>query len=176
MTTLAPEHELLRDADRLEALLRELLEQHTQLLATMERKRQVMREAQHDAMAALVRLEAESVRRISGLEKQRLELVGAMTLRVMPDAPQPLKLRELAQRLPEPARGRLLVARQQLVDKMQQVQHQTTVARRAADKLVQHMTGILQTIGTLSTGVNTYGSRGQRPEAAITMRTINLTA
>jgi len=174
MQTLTPELE--RDVDRLEALLRSLLEQHTQLLATMERKRQVMREAQHEAMAALVRLESESVRRISEMEKQRLELVAAMTLQVAPDATEPMRLRELAQRLPEPARGRLLVARQQLVTKMEQVQHQTTVARRAADKLVQHMTGILQTIGTLSTGVNTYGSRGQRPEAAITMRTINVTA
>ncbi len=165
-----------RLVDQLETLLRELLDQHSQLLATMQRKREVMKTGERRAMDALCRLEGELVQRITGMEKRRLELVAALTLHVAPDAAEPMKLSDLAQRLEEPARGRLLVARQQLVGRMQQVQHETSVARRAAESLVRHMTGLIQTIGTLSTGVSTYGRQGQRPQAAITMRTINLTA
>jgi len=174
MKTITPELE--KDIDRLLALLASLLEQHTQLLAALERKRDAMRQGDTDAMSALCRLESESVRRVSELEKQRLELVGSMTLKLDADAAEPMKLRDLAEALPEPGRGRLLVARQQLVAKMEQVKHQTSVARRAADSLLKHMTGLVQTIGTLSTGLDTYGQRGQRPEASVVMRTINLTA
>lgn len=174
MSKLTPELE--KDVDRLASLLSQLLAQHTQLLAALERKRDAMRAGDTDAMSALCRLESESIGRITEMEKQRLELVGAMTLRLNPDAAEPMKLRDLAEAMPEPARGRLLVARQQLVEKMEQVRHQTSVARRAAESLLKHMTGLVQTIGTLSTGLNTYGQRGQRPEAATTMRTLNVTA
>ncbi len=174
MKMLTPDFE--KDVDRLAALLALLLEQHTQLLAALQRKRDAMRHGDTEAMAALCRLESESIRRVGELEKRRLELVAAMTLKVDPDAAEPMKLRDLAEALPEPARGRLLVARQQLVAKMEQVKHQTSVARRAAESLLKHMTGLVQTIGTLSTGLNTYGQRGERPTATVVMRTINLTA
>lgn len=174
MERLTPEIE--RDVDRLVTLLGQLLDEHTRLLATMGRKRELMRQSAHAGMTAVCRLESQCVRRITELERQRLEQVAALTGRLVPDAAEPMRLRDLAERLPEPARGRLLVARQQLVQRMEQVQQQTTVIRRAAESLVRHMTGLMQTIGSLSTGVSTYNRVGQRPEAAVTMRTVNLTA
>lgn len=164
------------DIQRLEATLARLLDRHNQLLGLLQRKRDAMRAGDTHGMTELAQLEHEVVQQVSELEKARLEQVAQLTLGVRPDAAEPMKLGELAEALPEPERGRLLVSRQQLLEAMQRVQHETTVARRAAESLVKHVTGLIQTIGALSTGVSTYSSRGDAPGAQANLSTINLTA
>ncbi len=127
-------------------------------------------------MTELCRQENQRIQMVSGLEKQRLTLVAQMTLALDPQAPQPLRLKELADRLPEPVRGRLLVLRQQVRQRMEEIQAEVGVARRASELLVRHMQGIIQTIGAAVTGVGTYNRNGGRPKVALAMSTFNTTA
>jgi len=99
-----------------------------------------------------------------------------LTLALKPDATEPMRLMELAESLPEPMRGNLLVLRQQLRQVMTQVREQTSVVRQATESLLRHMQGLVKSITAISTGTPTYGSRGMMPQKAGTIRTISLTA
>lgn len=149
-------------AERLEAILKQKLD--------------AVRRAQHDRMTDYSRLENEQVQVIGDLEKQRLVLVAELTQLVDPDASQPLRLGELAERLPEPMRGRLLVLRQQLRQRLQATQHETSVARLAAETLLHHIQGIVQTISGALSGVGTYGKQGAPPRVAMAVSTFSATA
>ncbi|MFW6059103.1 MAG: flagellar protein FlgN [Phycisphaeraceae bacterium] len=160
----------------LEETLKRMTAQHEQLLSLLERKRAAVREGDEQQVAALCRLENEALRTISELETTRAQQVGELTLQVEPNANAPLRLAVLAERLPEPARGRLLVLRSQLRQRMEQVREQTSIARRATESLARHMQGLVQTIGVLATGVSTYDDSGAVPRQATAMSTINVTA
>ena len=165
-----------QQVESLERVLKQQVEAHEALLALLEKKRASLREADEDRMAQLCGLENEKLRVVADLEKQRAELAGALTLHVQPSAKEPMRLNELAEHLPEPARGRLLVLRQRLRERMQQVQESGQVTRRASETLMNHVQGLVQTIGMLATGVSTYNGKGGRPEKATAMGTINVTA
>lgn len=162
--------------ERLERTLHEQTQLHEQLLELLERKRDALRRADDRAVSELCELENEKLRAIGEAEKRRLEQVAELTLRLEPHAAAPLRLTDLAERLPEPARGRLLVLRQQLRQRMEQVQRQSTSTRRATDALAQHMQGLVQTIGKIATGVSTYNGHGALPEQATAVSTLNVTA
>ena len=159
----------------LESVLHQQIKLHEQLYTLMNQKREAMRRGDNPGMHELCDLENEKVQAISELEKQRLQLVADLTLHVQPDAAAPMRMLELADALAEPTRGRLLVLRQQLLERMEQVREQSSIARRAAQSLVNHMQGILQTLGALSTGAGTYGQRGA-PTVGGQVSTINVTA
>lgn len=159
----------------LEATLSQQISLHEQLCQLMQRKRDAMRRGDHVMMNELCDLENEKVQAISELEKLRLHTVADLTLAVQPDAERPMRMLELAERLEEPARGRLLVLRGRLYERMIAVKEESSIARRAAQSLVNHMQGLLQTLGALSSGTVTYGSRGV-PASASRISTINVTA
>jgi flagellar FlgN protein len=160
----------------LEQVLRQLLVLHTELLDLLRRKQDKLRTNDAKAMIDFCALEHEKVQGITDLEKHRLKLVAELTLAVDPGAAEPMRLGELAGRLDEPVRGRLLVQRQQLLEKMKQVQSETSVVRRATETLSKHMQGIIQTIGAISTGVSTYGSGGAFPQRSTAVSTFSATA
>lgn len=160
----------------LETTLRQLLDLHTELLDLLKRKRDVVRGNDSRAAVGLCVLEHEKLQKIADLEKKRLHLVADLTLSVDPKAQAPLRMAELADRLGEPVRGRLLVARQQLLEKMKSVQEESNIVRRATEALAKHMHGIVQTLGALSAGVATYGSRGAFPQHNTAVSTFSATA
>ena len=160
----------------IEQVLSQLLQQHTELLDLLKRKREKLRTNDTQALMDFCTLEHEKVQKIAELEKQRLTVVAELTLAVEPGAPEPLRLTDLAERLPEPARGRLLVSRQQVLEKMKQVQSETAIARQATETMAKHMHGMIQTIGAISTGVSTYGSGGAFPQRATAVSTFSATA
>lgn len=160
---------------QLEAILNQQIGLHEQLCQLMHRKREAMRRGDNAGMYELCDLENEKLTSIGELEKQRLQTVADLTLAVTPDADKPLRMVELAEMLDEPARGRLLVLRSRLYERMAEVKEQSSVAHRAAQSLVNHMQGLLQTLGALSCGAGTYGSRGV-PAASGRISTINVTA
>jgi len=164
-----------RQLESLEAVLRRQLEHHTRLLKLMEGKRDALRRHQADRLADLCRAEHAVVSKISDDEKRRLTLVAELTLAVQPDAQQPLAMVDLAERLAEPDRTRLLLLRQQLREQMQEVQRRTTVVRRATDAVARHMTGLVQGIAAASAGVSTYGMRGARTRPAAAVSTFSVT-
>lgn len=158
-------------------ILSQLVEQHTQLLDLLHRQRVALREHRPDTMRDLCTLENQLVQRITALEKERLERVAMITLLLNPQAEEPLRMGDLAERLPEPLRGQLLVQRRQLLEAMQQVQAQTQVARQATEQLLRHMDGVIRSAASAaSAGVRTYSRRGRVTDPAAPISTFAMTA
>ncbi|MBB6430358.1 flagellar protein FlgN [Algisphaera agarilytica] len=162
--------------DHLEAVLAQALERQRQMLSLLERKRVALRQGKDQDMVDLTRLEHATVQTISEVEKRRLQLVADLTLAIDPAAKEPLKMKELAERLPEPYRGRLLVMRAKLVEAITQVAEQTSVVRRASESLMKHVNGLIRTIGVVSNGGAAYGQTGRINNEPARMSSINLTA
>jgi hypothetical protein len=162
--------------DRLEALLDNLLALHEQLLHIAEQKRQALQNADTGHMTRLCELENEKLQAISEQEKKRLECVAALTQRVVPDAGEPMRLRSLAEQLPEPNRGRLLAQRQQLRQRMEAVREQSSVARRATESLLNHVNGLVRTLTTLASHAATYDRDGEMASNQSAVSTLNVTA
>ena len=162
--------------DQLTGVLAKQLEAHGRLLALLKQKRQSLRQVQYEQVTTGSQQENTVIQQISELEKRRLQLVADLTLALDTHAAQPLRLAELAERLDEPDRGRLLVLRQQLFEHMAEVRRQTNVARRATESLVSHMQGLVQSIGAACSGMSVYASNGAPPPQAMVISTFNTTA
>ncbi len=167
---------ILNNLERLEAVLAQSLERQRQLGVMLDRKREALRSGDTEAMADLCRLQGAAVQTIAELEKRRAQLVADLTVGLDPSATQPLPMRELAERLPEPHRGRLLVMRTRLVEAMEQVREQTSVARRASESLLSHVNGLMRTIGTAARGGAAYAQTGKLHTRSARLSTINFTA
>src|SRR5262245_46633073 len=89
--------DLCRHCELLEQVLRAQLESHQRLLTCAERKREAVRRAEIDAVAALAKQEAPQLSRIQELERQRLQLAQQLTAALRPGQPMPLKAVEIAQ-------------------------------------------------------------------------------
>ena len=161
---------------QLRSVLKQQLAAHQKLLVLIQQKRKLLATADHAQLKSLSSQENEQVQTISELEKERLRLVGELTLIVEPSATAPMRLKELAQRLPEPDRGHLLVLQQRLRQKMEAVRHQTIIAKRATESLVRHMQGLIHTVSSAVTGVGVYSQKGSLPQEAMAVRTFHATA
>lgn len=159
----------------LERMLQELMQAHQMLLDLLGEKRVAMRQAKHEVMASLCKQENEQIKVISDMEKERLQMVADITLMIEPNAAKPMKLLELADCLPEPWRGRILVFRHQLQQKMQATQKQAQTTQQATAQLVKHMTGLMQKVTAACTGAAVYSAKGA-PTAGTRISTFSMTA
>lgn len=171
-----PMDKFQQHSQALEIALQQMVELHEQLLDLLQRKRDALRRGNQQAMTELCGLENEKLQQLSELEKQRAAVAAQLTLQVMPQATAPLRVGELADRLEEPARGRLLVLRQQLIERMQQVREAATVARRATEALARHVRGLVQTVSLHAADTSTYAGNGSPAEHGAAVRTLNVTA
>ncbi|MCC7144900.1 MAG: flagellar export chaperone FlgN [Phycisphaeraceae bacterium] len=160
----------------LERLLEEQTACHQAMLEVILQKHQAIRKFQCQALENCCRRENQFLQRVAELEKARQRLVAEMTLALDPAATAPLALKDLAERFAEPMRGRLLVRRVQLRQAVEQTQAQANIARRATESLLRHMQGLMQTLGSMMTGVGVYGQRGDLPRGALAMSTFSATA
>ncbi len=160
---------------KLEDTVQRQIAVHEKLLTVMKLKVDAYRKADQNGAIALTRQENAELQAIGELEKQRLILVAELTRTLDPKAPRPLKMGELAEQLPEPARGRLLVLRAKLKDRLETVQRESSIARRAAETLLRHMQGIVQSISGAISGISTYGKKGAPPRMAMNVSTFSAT-
>ena len=160
----------------LETVLKQLADRHEQLLTLMKRQRECLRLADHHGVSECSRLENTLIQAIGELEKRRLELVGQRTKAVDPSATQPMRMRDLAERLPEPARGRLLVLREQLRERISAVKEQSSVTRRATEALLTHMQGLVQTLGSAGRAAGYAPANQPQPASTQTLGTLKVTA
>lgn len=155
--------------------MQSLLETHQSLLTLVRRKQEAMRLGQADLVSETCTLENEHLQRIAELEKQRQQIVGHITESLAPDAAEPLRLQQIAERVDEPRRGQLLVLHQQMRQTMQTIQRENDVSRRAAEGLLRHMQGIVQQV-TQVMGAATYGRRGAVTPESASVHSISVTA
>lgn len=161
---------------QLEQVLRALIAAHAELQAVLRRKLAAVQGADRKLVVQCCELENAQVQRISEMEKQRLVLVAELTRVLEPKAAAPMRLRELAELLPEPARSKLMVLRAELVRHMQEVQSQAGTAKLATETLLRHMQGLVQSVSGLMTGTVTYSNRGRLPVGAPALSTFSATA
>ncbi|MEM8782171.1 MAG: flagellar export chaperone FlgN [Planctomycetota bacterium] len=167
---------LRQTLERLESTLRESVDRQRQLTDLLKRKSDAMKRGDANLMADLTRVENAHVQAISEIEKSRLQLVADLTLLLDAEAKEPLKLGELAERFPEPNRGKLLVMRAQLLEAMRAVQAESAVVKRASDTLAKHVAGLVRTLANVSHGHAAYGPVGRTPQQPAPMSTLSLTA
>ena len=167
---------LSRRVPVLEAVLKQLADRHEQLLGLMKRQREALRQADHHGVSEYSRLENTVVQAIGELEKRRQELVAEMTRVVDPSAKTPMRMRDLAERLPEPARGRLLVLREQLRDRIAKVKDESSVTRRATESLLKHMQGLVHTLSNAGRATGYAPMSQPRPKTGPAIGTLRVTA
>lgn len=167
---------MMKQIPVLEAVLKQLTERHEQLLSLMKRQREVLKLADHHGVSECSRLENTLVQAIGELEKRRQELVAELTRAVDPSAVAPMRMRDLAERLPEPARGRLLVLREQLRGRIAEVKEQSSVTRRATEALLKHMQGLVHTLGSAGRAAGYAPSIQPKPTNAPVIGTLRVTA
>lgn len=146
-------------AGDLEVVLREMVEAQGRLLSELRGKRLLLRSGDREGLVAACERENGVLRRISELERARLELIGEATGLLADGAAKPLSLREIAERVGEPGRGRLLVLRERLRELIEVSRAEAAVAKRVSEALGRHMQGVVQTIGGMFSG--TYGRPGR---------------
>ena len=164
---------LLRD---LETVLHDLIRAHEAFGSLLKLKRQALAKAEHDRVMELLEQENAGIQTLSDLEKNRLQLVGELTLVFESEAREPMRLRELASHVEEPIRGRLLVLREQLRDRMQCIQREAGVARRATEMLIHHMQGLVHTLGSVCLGAGVSERSGSMPGDTGALSTFHTTA
>lgn len=164
------------ELDSLVKLLGEMTALHEAWLPLCVQKRKALAAADADRLNELCRQENEKLQAVGEMEKKRLNLVASLTRRLDPGAKTPMKMIDLAEALPEPQRGKLLVARQQLRERISEVKTQSSIARRATDSLMKHMGSLVQSVASAATGGSTYTQRGGATTAGMTLSTMNTTA
>ncbi len=160
----------------LETLIKALIIEHESMALLLEKKREALRSGDGKQLTLFAQSESKQLNRIAELEKNRLSLVANITLLINPNAPQPMKLMQLAEALGEPQRGRLLMLRHQLLKRMEQVKNQASVARQASESILKHMNGLVATVSAFCTGVPTYNATGNRPKEALKVSTFSAIA
>lgn len=169
-------NQLEKSLNQLETLVRKQIASHEEMLGLLVRKRQALQTANMMVMNECTLRESQMVKVIGDCEKQRLELLADITLKLDVTAGQPLTMLQLAEHLSEPARGKVLVLRMELRERIAAVQKETGIARRASESLLKHVHGMIQMIGTTCTGVSTYSQLGAPTKAATAVSTFNMTA
>lgn len=146
--------------DQLDDSLRRMHAEHEQLLALVQRKKQAIASAQSDLVQDCCQRENVHVQQIAELEKQRQLQVGQLTAAWEPNAAEPLRLTDIAERCEEPRRGQLLVRQQQLRELMQQIKDENAVAKQATESLLGHVKGVMRMVADAVAGSGVYGSDG----------------
>ena len=157
-------------------LLGEMTALHEAWLPLCVQKRKALAAASADRLNEICRQENEKLQAVADMEKRRLNLVASLTRRLDPGAKTPMKMVDLAEALPEPHRGNLLVARQQLRERISEVKTQSSIARRATESLMKHMNSLVQSVASAATGGSTYTHRGANSTARMTLSSVNMTA
>lgn len=170
------DNQLEKKLNQLQDLLRTQIKAHEDLLGILVCKRQALQQADMAMMNDCTLRESRLVAAIGETEKQRLAMLGDITLSIDAQASQPWTMLQLAEKLPEPMRGKLLVLRLELRQRIEHVQKETGVARRASETLLKHVHGIVQLIGTACSGVSTYSHKGGHHQKTTAVSTFNMTA
>ncbi len=145
-------------AIQLQEQLVALLAEHQQLLALIEKKLQALTKADHALIHECCLKENQHIQRIGEIEKARQALLGRITQMLAPRSAKPMSLVEIAGRLPEPARGKVLALRQNLRQLLESIGRRNQVARKATESLLHHVQGVISLV-TQAVNGSTYGRR-----------------
>lgn len=173
---------LMEHADKLGALLTQLTAVYRDMLTMHEHRTAAVRSASVAKLRELAEIERSLVQAAAEIERHRLAAAAALTLAIDPEAKRPWRVSELAEHLPDAMRDELMQRRNTLEKVCIELRTRTEVSRRAAQRLLLHMTGIVQSVCNLIADPGTYERPGHRKHRSDLQRTslvpagLNLTA
>ncbi len=142
-----------------ESILIALIETHEQMLAIAIEHRAAISRADTTGVQSCVGRQAVLSARVNELESQRRTLTAALAP-ARPGSPSPT-ITLVAQKLPEPSRGRVLGAAAKLRDVLLRLQRENRILRSATQSLVAHMDGLIQQVARALSQARLYGPQGR---------------
>ena len=173
----------VKDLFALEEALKKLLDAQGALAVLLEKQRVALAAGDATALADLCRREKDVVDRIQSLERGRQALMGRLEVALAKPraaagalSSETWSLMVLAELVPEPVRTRLKVRRAELVKVMTENQRVASTVRRASERLLRHVGGLISTLGSAAQGGAAYGQSGRLTAAPVRLSTLNLSA
>lgn len=154
----------------LEPLIAALTEAHEEMLALTLEHRSAISRADAAAIARCIERQGQAAARIGDLEVQRRRMVALAS-----PAGRPVTLTNLAERLPEPDRARVIAAAARLRDTLTRLQRETRTVRAATESLLAHMNGLMQQVARTLSQTRLYGPQGRIAPGAPVACGIDLT-
>lgn len=146
--------------EELETLMRDLLVRYERMRTLAGTRLEAIRQSDGGRLASVIGQENELVQEIAEIEKRRIGVVGRFAERVGSASRTQTTMSELAERVGEPVRGRLLGLARTLRETIHAVRGENRVARVAAEALAQHMSGLMRTVAAHLNHAKTYGRGG----------------
>ncbi|MGI9013345.1 MAG: flagellar protein FlgN [Phycisphaerales bacterium] len=153
------EHE--RMIGLLETLLREQSREYTSLFELLEQKRNAIAAADVDRIHDLCRRESIVLTRLGELENSRRTLVAALSQSFEPEAPSPLTLRDIANRLREEHAERFITLASALRDQVIAIRRLSQVIAAASQELNAHVTVVMENVQRTLNQTQTYQRQGR---------------
>lgn len=151
----------------LEALLGELLAAQDRLHEVVVGQREAVRGADAAKAEALGAQHARMVRVLSELEQRRREVTARAVRELgLPAGGATATLSDLASRLPEPGRTRVMTLADRLKRKVEEVRAESATLRSAAKALAAHMEGLMRHVARHLGHAGTYSARGRMAASA----------
>lgn len=139
----------------LESLLRELASVQSELLALASEHRAALARADTEAIARCVERQVALLDRSRIAEQKRRALVEAWAPRE-----RGITLTDLASRVEEPARARLLALGGQVRTLVERLARENRTVRAATESLMAHMDGLVRQVARRLSQSGTYSRRG----------------
>lgn len=146
-------------ADQLEAIMRDLVICYEQMLTFAKHRRDAIRAADTDRLAACVRQENTLVQQVAEIEKRRISVVRALAESLGSDQREQTTVSWIASRLGD-AGGSLRILADHLRATIAKVTEINNVTKQAAETLAKHMRGIIDATARKRSFVTTYKSTG----------------
>jgi len=145
-------------------LLSELTELHGELAMHMRSKLDAIKAADTDRISSITAREivlAERAMEREGLCRQitRQILAG---LGLSKSLSEPIKLSDLAERLPEPRRSQILVAVTGLKTRLQEIEKMRVTTTLITQEMLKHIGEVISAMTSGGPGDDAYGRAGQR--------------
>lgn len=159
----------------LEDLLGRYIAAHERMLMLTAEHRQAVSKGDGVRIAQCSKRLAEMTSEIADLDAERRRIASRLNPAPGPTAPggQPT-LTELAQRLPEPIRARVLLAASKLKDLLAAIQRESQSIQTATRTLLSHMDGLIQQVVRTVNRARVYGASGKLVHAGPIVAGIDL--
>ena len=146
--------------------LGELRGLYEQLVGVLRRKLEAMRRADTEGLNSCGARERFLVQRMAESDATRRNLVGELQVRAGVRAGQAMTLSDLAERLGEPARSRVLVLAAGLRQVVEEANQLNQVAALSAKEMLVHFGRVYEVMQSGGMGGGVYGPQGGRAQTA----------
>ncbi len=141
------------------ALLAELADVQTALLAVLDEKRQILATSDHAALAAMAGREQQLIDRLQACHDRRQQLLARSRAEGLPAD----SIRKLSDHLPADSRGRVQACIREAADRSRLLQHQSLANWVLVQRTLLHLSQMIEIIATGGRPRPTYGKGSDHP-------------